>query len=184
MKFSILIIIALIVIALYWGSSYNGIINKRNKVQQAFSGIDIQLKKRWDLIPQLVEAVKGYAKHESDLLERVVNARNNATHSAGCSHARFENEGIISAQTPQILSLAEGYPDLKADKQFIWLQRNLTEVEAQISASRRAYNASVLSYNNALQLFPSSIIAKKHGFVAMDFFSVDQTERQNVSIWR
>ena len=169
---------------IYYMAVYNGLINKRNSVENAYSGIDIQLKKRWDLIPQLVETVKGYAAHETELFERVVNARKMAKQSSvsNDNRDRFHQEEIISSETPVILALAENYPELKADKQFLWLQRNLTEMEAQISATRRTFNACILRYNNAIQTFPSSIIASKYGFSRMDFFSINSDQRHNVSI--
>ncbi len=151
-------------------------------MKSTFSGIDIQLKKRWDLIPRLVEVVKGYAAHEKDVFLKVVEARRLAIESKNHSHSRLSNEQVIAQETPKIIALAEKYPDLKADEQFLLLQRNLTEIESQISASRRAYNASVLRYNNSIQTFPANTIARKHQFEAMDFFSIELTERQNVSI--
>ncbi len=182
MPYLIILIVIIFIPLIYWVSVYNGLINKRNSVQRAFSGIDIQLKKRWDLIPQLVETVKGYAKHESELFESITEARNLAIRSANDNRERFHQEERISQQTPSVLAIAENYPELKADKQFIWLQRNLTEVEAQISAARRTFNACILRYNNALQTFPSSIIANHHQFQPMDFYSISPDQRNNVHI--
>lgn len=156
---ALLIIVAFVLI--YWMITHNRFVNLKNQIRQTFSGIDIQLKKRWDLIPQLVAVVKGYTKHEKELFESIVKARNAAKSSSGTDYERFKNEGIISEKTPQLFALAEQYPDLKANEQFLLLQRNLTEIESQISASRRSYNAAVLQYNNLVQSFPSSIIAAK-----------------------
>ncbi len=167
---------------IYWTAVYNGLVAKGNSAKSAFSGIDVQLKNRWDLIPQLVEVTKGYAKHEHEIFIKLTEARAMAMRSVQNDHSRMTSEQVISEETPKILALAENYPDLKADEQFLLLQRNLTEIESQISASRRAYNASVLLYNNGLQMFPSSIIANKHQFKAMEFFSIDLAERDNVNI--
>ena len=171
-------------IFIYWAVVYNGLVSKRNSAKRAFSGIDVQLKKRWDLIPQLVEVVKGYAAHEKEVFTKVIEARNAAMqlYDGSLSHARMSCEQVIAQETPRIMALAEDYPDIKANEQFLWLQRNLTEVESQISASRRAYNASVLKYNNKIEQFPSSIIANRNGFITMEFFTIELSERQNVSV--
>ena len=178
-----IIIIGVVVVGLiYYMAVYNGLISKRNSARRAFSGIDVQLKKRWDLIPQLVEVVKGYAAHEKEVFTRVIQARRAAMEARGDDHLRMSSERVIAQETPKIMALAENYPEINSDKQFLGLQRNLTEIESQISASRRAYNASVLRYNNGIQKFPSSIIAGKHGFGEMEFFSIELTERQNVRV--
>ncbi len=176
----LLIIVAFVLI--YWMITHNRFVNLKNQIRQTFSGIDIQLKKRWDLIPQLVAVVKGYAKHESELFESITRARNAAKSSSGPGSERFKQESLISEKTPQLFALAEQYPDLKANEQFLLLQRNLTEIESQISASRRSYNAAVFQHNNLVQSFPSSIIAAKHDQQTVEFFSIDQTERQNVRV--
>jgi LemA protein len=185
--FVVLIVIVLGCVLLgliYWAVVYNGLISKRNSAKRAFSGIDVQLKKRWDLIPQLVEVVKGYAAHEKEVFTKVIEARRMAMESydGSLSRARMSSEQVIAKETPRIMALAEDYPEIKADEQFLWLQRNLVEVESQVSASSRAYNASVLKYNNGTQQFPSSLIAGKHGFAEMEFFTIKLKERKNVSI--
>ncbi len=154
---------------------YNGHVSRRNAADYAFSSIDIQLKKRWDLIPRLVETVKGYAKHEKELFVRVTEARKLAQGSQG--EERFRREGEVSQSLPSIMALAESYPDLKADQQFLSLQRNLTEVESQISASRRAYNAAITDYNDGVQMFPSSIVAGVFGFKKREWFQIESVER-------
>jgi len=158
---------------------YNGHINRRNAVDYAFASIDVQLKKRWDLIPNLVNTVKGFAKHEKDLLENIVRARQQARDRHDDSHARFEGERLIDQDLPQLLAVAESYPELKSDKQFLNLQRNLTEVEAQIAAARRAYNAAVMNYNNGVDMFPSSIVASMFGFTRRQHFETRISERVN-----
>lgn len=173
-----------LLVLIYWAVVYNGLVSKRNSAKRTFSGIDVQLKRRWDLIPQLVEVVKGYAAHEQEVFTKVIEARKRAMESydGSLSRTRMGSEQVIARETPRIMALAESYPDIKADEQFLWLQRNLTEVESQISASRRAYNASVLKYNNGIEMFPSSMIANKHGFMAMEFFTIKLKEKQNVGI--
>jgi LemA protein len=175
-------IVIVVFVFIYWMITHNRFISLKNQIKQNFSGIDIQLKKRWDLIPQLVSVVKGYTKHESELFESIVKARNAAKSSSNSEHDRFKNESIISEKTPQLFALAESYPDLKANEQFLMLQRNLTEIESQISASRRSYNAAVLIYNNLVQSFPSSIIASNNNHQPAEFFSIESQERNNVSI--
>ena len=162
--------------------TYNRFVNLKNQIKQTYSGIDIQLKKRWDLIPQLVATVKAYTHHESKLLESITKARTDAQSSPDQSPERFKNETLITEQTPQLFALAEQYPDLKSDTQFLQLQRNLTEIESQIAASRRSYNAAVIRYNNLVESFPSSIIAAKHNYKLADFFSINQNQRKNVRL--
>ena len=179
------IIIFVVLLLIYWVVVYNGLVNGRNQIRRAFSGIDVQLKKRWDLIPQLVNVVKGYAAHEAALFEKVTEARANAklvTTSSALTEDRLSHEKLLSERTMQVLAVAEAYPELKASEQFIMLHRNLTEVEAQIAASRRSYNAYVVKYNNSVESFPSNIIANQHDFKVVDYFSIDLTERKNVQL--
>jgi len=175
------ILLLVIVVMLYWMATHNKLISLKNQIRQTFSGIDIQLKRRWDLIPQLVAVTEGYAKHEADLFEVISEVRT-AAQAAHDARQRFINERIISEKAPQIIALAEGYPELKASEQFLMLQRNLTEVESQISASRRSYNAAVLQYNNLIQSFPSSIIASNGDHQSADFFNIESAERHHVSL--
>ena len=157
---------------------HNGLVTKRNDVRNAFATIDAQLKKRWDLIPQLVATVKGYAGHERGLFENLASARREAMMTAAISPARLEPESHLSSLIPQTLALAEAYPELKASEQFMNLQRNLTEVEAQIAAARRAYNAAIMSYNNSVEMFPSSLIASAGNFQRMPHFEIPVEERR------
>lgn len=175
------IVVALVAL-IYWISTYNRLIALQNLIKRSFSGIDIQLKKRWDLIPQLVATVKAHTKQESELLTAIVNARKIAQSESSNSHERIKQEQFISENAPQIIAVAEQYPELKSDQQFLMLQRNLTEIESQIAASRRSYNASILSYNNLVQSFPSSFIAATHQHQSIDFFSCENSERNNVRI--
>lgn len=157
---------------------YNGFISRRNGMRNTFASIDVQLKRRWDLIPNLVETVKGYAKHERDVLTAVIEARNADPRSS----SRFEKERVVGAEVGRLLAVAEAYPDLKANEQFLFLQRSLVEVESQISASRRAYNAAVTDWNEGVESFPGVLIAKLFGFERVDWFEVRDSERRNVEV--
>ncbi len=160
---------------------YNGLIQKRNGADFAFSCIDVQLKKRFDLIPNLVETVKGYAKHESAVLREVTELRKKTIQADAAGEERFRLEDELGKRLPSVLAISENYPDLKADKNFQHLQRSLNEIEEQIAAARRSFNASIYEYNNAVQQFPSSIIANAFRFKARDFFAVAE-EQKGVSV--
>lgn len=161
---------------------YNGHVNRRNAVDYAYASIDVQLKKRWDLVPNLVNTVKGYANHERELFENITTARNQAQSVHDASAQRFNHERNLDAHLPKLLAVAESYPEIKADRQFLNLQRNLTEIEAQIAAARRAYNASVMNYNNGVDMFPSSIVAAMFGFTRRQHFETGAREREARSI--
>ena len=143
---------------------YNGLVAKRNMVRSAFSTIDVMLKKRHDLIPNLVNTVKGFASHERETFEKVISLRNQAVNPGISDAERLKVEGQIGPQVGRLLAIAESYPELKSSAQFLNLQRNLTEVEEQISAARRAYNGGVLAINNAVETFPSNLVAAKFGW--------------------
>ncbi|MFT6863433.1 MAG: LemA protein [Akkermansiaceae bacterium] len=159
---------------------YNGFISRRNAMRNAFASIDVQLRKRWHLIPNLVETVKGFAKHEKEVLESVIAARN----AAPGSRDRFAKEGEVMAGVGRLLAVAESFPDLKSNEQFLFLQRNLTEVESQISASQRAYNAAVTDWNVGVEAFPGVLFAKVFNFERADWFEVRASERKNVEVSR
>ena len=146
---------------------YNGLVSRRNGVDNAFASLDAALQKRFDLIPNLVAAVKGYAAHESDLFARVASLRAEAQTARG----RLQADGEMTALLPQVMALAEGYPQLKASANFLHLQATLTEIEEQLSAARRAFNAAVTDYNTAIQSFPGNVLANQFGFVQRDLFS-------------
>lgn len=168
-------IAALVVI--YVIGLYNGMIVARNRVDEASSDIDTLLKRRYDLIPNLVETVKGYARHESETLERVVQARNSAISAQGEGLAgRSSKENELSSTLKTIFALSEAYPDLKANQNFVALQSELAVTEDKLQASRRFYNSVVLSYNNKILMFPGSIIAGMFSFTKRDFFELDATE--------
>jgi LemA protein len=164
------VVVVLLIILM---ATFNGLVRLRNQVKNAWAQIDVQLKRRYDLIPNLVETVKGYMTHERETMEAVTNARNLAQSlsSAGAAE-RGKAEGELSSALARLLAVAENYPNLKANQNFLALQEELTSTENKISFSRQYYNDSVLSYNNKTQMFPSSIIAGMTGFKASEFFEV------------
>lgn len=161
---------------------YNNLIRKRNEVDNAFGGMDVQLKKRYDLIPNLVATVKQYASHEKDLLTNVTEMRARATSGNLSPNEKVQLDNKISAGMKNIMVAVENYPDLKANENFMNLQRTLNEVESQISASRRTYNAVITDYNNAIQTFPGNIMAGMMNLQRKDVFVIPETERQNVDV--
>ena len=162
---------------------YNGLVAKRQQVNEAFSGIDVQLKLRRELIPNLVETVKGYAAHEKSTLDAVIAARNAAaTASAQGPAAMGAAEGMLSGALGKMFALAEAYPDLKANQNFIQLQTELSSIEDKVAASRRFYNSAVGDYNTAVEQFPASIIAGSTGFTKREFFDVGEAERAQLNV--
>lgn len=177
----ILVILAIVVVfILIFAGIYNGLVGARNQVKNAWAQIDVQLKRRHDLIPNLVETVKGYMQHERGTLEAVTSARTTAIKSADSGvAAQAKAEGELSQALGRLLAVAESYPDLKASQNFLALQEELTSTENKISFSRQFYNDSVLQYNNKTQMFPSNIVASMGGFKAGEFFEVtDTVERE------
>ncbi|GBD35193.1 hypothetical protein HRbin36_00299 [bacterium HR36] len=168
-------IAALAILALWAISVYNGLINRQTEAQNAWSQIDVQLKRRYDLIPNLVETVKGYAGHEKETLERVVQARNAAMHARGISQ-QAEAENALSAALRQLLVVVEAYPELKANENFRALQEELTSTENRIGFARQHYNDVVAQYNAALRRFPSNLIAGLFRFPQYEFFQLDASE--------
>jgi len=176
----LVVVIGLMVVTLY-----NGLIRLKNRVDEAWSDIDVQLKRRYDLIPNLVETVKGYAAHEQATFEKVIQARNAAmsAQSSGDAEARGKAEETLSGTLKSIFALAENYPDLKAKQNFLELQRELADTENKIQASRRFYNGNVRDFNTKIQVFPNNIIAGWLKFTARKFFEVEnEVEKQNVQV--
>ena len=172
------IILIVVVLILIWiVSVYNGLISSRQKVENAWSQIDVQLQRRFDLIPNLVETVKGYAAHENDTLEAVVSARNKAV-SATTPEAEMQANGELSQALGRLFALTEAYPDLKANTNFVDLQNQLKETEDKISYSRQFYNDTVLKYQNKKESFPSNIIAGMFGFKTFKFFEAEEQDRK------
>ena len=172
-----IILIVVAVIVLYVISTYNGLVVLRNKVKDQWSQIEVQLKRRADLIPNLVETVKGYAAHEKDTLEAVVSARNKAV-SATTPEAEMQANGELSQALGRLFALTEAYPDLKANTNFVDLQNRLKETEDKISYSRQFYNDTVLKYQNKKESFPSNIIAGMFGFKTFKFFEAEEQDRK------
>jgi LemA protein len=161
---------------------YNGLITLKNRVEEAWSDIDVQLKRRYDLIPNLVATVKGYAQHESGTLEKVIQARNMAmaAKSAG-EHAQAEN--MLSGTLKSLFALSEAYPDLKANQNFLQLQDELRDAEDKIQAARRFYNANVRDFNTRIQVFPNNVLAGMLGFTKFEFFEIaNAAEREVVKV--
>ena len=150
----------------------NSIIGSRNRVDEAWSGIDVQLKRRHDLVPNLVETVKGYAQHERETFEKVTQARAAAMQAQGPAEAG-QAEGLLSQALGGLRVVAEQYPELRATENFQQLSRNLSELEDEIQASRRIYNSNVQSYNTKIQIFPNSVVAGMWGFSAREFFEIE-----------
>jgi len=161
-----------VLLALIFVLIRNSIIGSRNRVDESWSGIDVQLKRRYDLVPNLVEAVRGYASHERETFEKVTDARAEAMRSEGPSEAS-KAEGTLTAALADLRAVAENYPDLRATENFQQLSRNLSELEDEIQASRRIYNSNVQSYNTKIQMFPNSIVAGTGGFEERDFFEIE-----------
>ena len=173
---AVYIILGVVVfLLLFFVVIYNGLVRTRNQVKNAWAQIDVQLKRRHDLIPNLVETVKGYAAHERQTLEAVTNARNMAQKAVGTGvGAQSKAEGELSGALSRLLAVVERYPDLKANQNFLALQEELTSTENKISFSRQYYNDSVLTYNNKIQMFPSNIIAGMFNFKEEEFFEVEE----------
>jgi LemA protein len=181
MAWWIWVIIAVVAIFILWIiGAYNGLVGLRNLVKNAWAQIDVQLKRRYDLIPNLVETVKGYAKHEREVFENVTKARNLAQQASSSGAAeRGKLEGELGMALGRLLAVAEAYPQLKANENFLALQEELTSTENKISFSRQYYNDSVLKFNNKIQMFPSNIIASMFSFKLGEFFEVTvEVERQ------
>lgn len=177
----VIVLVLIAIIALWAMGVYNGLIARRLAVDEQFSGIDTELKKRYDLIPNLVETVKGYATHEKEVFENVTKARSQAM-QATTPDQKVAAENMLSQSLKSLFAVAESYPDLKANQNFLQLQGTLQSVEEDINTSRQAYNATVKNYMTALQTFPSSLIAGMMGFQAKPFFEIAAAERENVKV--
>jgi LemA protein len=172
----VLAVVALLV--LYLVAAYNGLVRARNQVDNAWSQIDVQLKRRIDLIPNLVETVKAYAAHEKSTLEAVINARNAAIAAPATPAGQAAADNLMTGALRQLFALGEAYPDLKANQNFLALQEELTATEGRVAYARQFYNDSVLSYNNKLQSFPTVIIAGMFKFDKREYFETDAASRE------
>ncbi len=176
------IIVALVVLlAIYALVTYNGLVSMRNRIENAWAQIDVQLKRRYDLIPNLVETVKGYAAHERGTLEAVVQARNMAMSAQG-PQDQAAAENMITGALKSVFALSEAYPDLKANQNFLNLQEELTGTEGRIAYARQFYNDTVYSYNTKIQSVPSNVIAKQFKFAEREYFEVDDAARGSVQV--
>lgn len=174
----LIIVVAIVVLLLiYVMSTYNALVTLRNKVKDQWAQVDVLLKRRNDLIPNLVETVKGYAKHEQDTLDAVISARNKAV-SANNQADEMKAAGEVTQALGRLFALSESYPDLKANTNFLDLQANLKETEDKISFARQFYNDSVLTYKNKLEMFPSNIVAGIFNFKPEEFFEASESEKE------
>ena len=171
----------LVVIFLYVMMTYNAFVQLRNRIKEAFSGIDVQLKRRIDLIPNLIETVKGYAKHEKGIFENVTKARS-ALMGAHSLSEKAEANNMLTDTLKSLIGIAEAYPDLKANENFSQLQRQLEDTEDKIAYARQFYNSNVLDFNNRTQMFPSSLVAGMFKFSEIEFFEATEKEREHVKV--
>ncbi|HOY06881.1 MAG TPA: LemA family protein [Saprospiraceae bacterium] len=180
MSSGFVLLIILIITGVILAGLYNRLVKLRNGAEEAFKSIDIFLKQRYDLIPNLVNTIKGYTQYESSTLEKIVQLRSQAMSANGTDGGAAEN--ALSGALKSVFALAENYPDLKANQEFLNLQQTLTGLEESIQRARRYYNASVRDLNNSVETFPSNIFAGMFGFHKMDYFEVDEAETQNVKV--
>lgn len=181
MDLSIILIGAIAVILIYVWVVYNSLVTARLRIKEAWSQIDVQLKRRTDLIPNLIETVKGYAKHEKELLENVTKARSDLM-KAGSAIEKAEANNALTDALKSLFAVAEAYPDLKASQNFMALQQELSDTENKIAYSRQFLNSNVLDFNTKIQVFPSSLVAKAFNFKEAEFFEATEEERKNVKV--
>ena len=175
-KILIFVVFAVIVIIVF--SKYNKLVKLQNKVKQAKSGIDVYLNQRFDLIPNLVECVKGYIKHEKDLLEKIAKMRSEYMQG----NKNLKNAEKINGEINKIIAIAEKYPDLNSSKQFLNLQKNLSKIESQLQAARRIYNNEVTKYNTKINVVPDNIIAKIFRFKEEELFEIEEYKKSNINV--
>lgn len=188
---ALLIFLGILAVVVFWAIGiYNRLVNERNRVRNAFAQIDVQLTRRYDLIPNLIEAVKGYMKHERETLEAVIQARNGAVSSLEAAKADPANaaamkklgvsEGALSSALGRLFALSESYPDLKANQNMIQFQEELTSTENKVAFSRQAFNDAVLGYNNSAENFPNNLIAGFFSFALASFLEIESEEKRDV----
>ena len=176
------VILGIVILVVLWAIGiYNGLIRLKNRVDEAWSDIDVQLKRRYDLIPNLVNTVKGYASHEKEVFEKVTEARTKAM-GAQSAGDKAQAENALSQTLKSLFAVAEAYPDLKANQNFLELQRELTDTEDKVQASRRFYNGNVRDFNTKIQVFPNNIFAGMLGFSAREFFEAEGSEKEPVKV--
>jgi LemA protein len=180
-----IVLLALILLVVFGGiASYNRFVSQRNLVRDAWANIDTELRRRYDLIPNLVETVKGYASHEREVFENVTKARAMATAATGSPAEQAAAEGPFVAALRQLFAVAENYPDLKANQNFLALQAELSNTEDRLQTARRFYNSNVRDYNRRVQSFPSNVVARSFGFTEEQFFEVDEALRGDAGVPR
>jgi LemA protein len=176
-----ILLVILAVIAVWIIAMYNSLIRLRNRVDEAWSDIDVQLKRRYDLIPNLVNTVKGYAAHEKQVFENVTEARSRAM-GAGTADDKAQAENMLTGALKSLFAVAEAYPDLKANQNFLELQRELTDTEDKIQAARRFYNGNVRDFNTKIEVFPNNIMAGMLKFTKREFFGAEEGEKEPVKV--
>lgn len=181
MNMTYILIGALVLLAVYVIATYNGLVTLKARIQEALSGIDVQLKRRADLIPNLVETVKGYAKHEKSVFENVTKARS-ALMSAGTLPEKAEANNMLTGALKSLFAVAEAYPQLRANENFLDLQKQVGDTEDKIAYSRQFYNSNVLDYNTKISMFPSNVIANMFGFKSFEFFQASDEDKKNVKV--
>jgi LemA protein len=172
----IVVVVLVVLLGIYVIASYNGLVSLRNRIENAWAQIDVQLKRRYDLIPNLVETVKGYASHERETLDAVITARNAGISASGPAE-QAQAENAITGALRQLFALSEAYPDLKANQNFSQLQEELTGTEGRIAYARQFYNDTVYRYNTKIQSFPSNILANAFSFSEREYFQADDESR-------
>lgn len=175
------IVVVVVIIVIWYIAAYNSFITMKNKIEEAFATIDVYLKKRFDLIPNLVETVKGYAAHERQTLDEVIEARNSVAGST-TTEERLQNENILSGTLRSLFAVAEAYPNLKANENFLDLQGQLQQIETDLANSRKYYNANVRMFNTKLETFPTNLIANQFKFTKQPMFEANEADRQNVQV--
>ncbi len=181
MDINFILIIAVVLITFFAWFIYNSLATGRVRIKEALSGIDVQLKRRVDLVPNLIETVKGYAKHEKGLLENVTKARSSLM-QASSTHEKAVSDNMLSSALKSLFAISEAYPDLKASKNFLSLQEELSDIEAKIAYARQFFNTNVASYNSTLVNFPGSLIGNVFGFKQEEFFEAKESERKPVKV--
>lgn len=178
---TIIILIAVVLIVLFVWSTYNSLATGKVRIKEALSGIDVQLKRRVDLVPNLVSTVKGYAKHEKELLENVTKARASLMNAKGTVE-KAKSDDMLSSALKSLIAISESYPDLKASKNFLALQEELSDIEAKIAYARQFFNTNVASYNSTLVNFPGSVIGSMFAFKQEAFFAAKESEKEPVKV--
>ncbi len=174
--------IVLAVVVLIGIALYNSLVSAKNRTEEASSDIDVQLKRRYDLIPNLINTVKGYAAHEASVLQAVTDARTTAMNGGASIEAQSANENMLSGALKSLFAVAENYPDLKANQNFVELQKELSDTENKIMAARRFYNSAVMDLNTKIESFPTNIFASTFGFSKKAFIEVAEAEKENITV--